>query len=70
MESIEKILKDKYRHPAQWDQTFPPMSMGQMVTDSALAHPTAHMVDFMGRKFSYGEMHDQIRRVACGLQAM
>ena len=24
----------------------------------------------MGRKFSYGEMHDQIRRVACGLQAM
>ena len=70
MESIEKILKDKYRHPAQWDQTFPPMSMGQMVTDSALAHPTAHMVDFMGRKFSYGEMYDQIRRVACGLQAM
>ncbi|EAT08109.1 long-chain fatty acid--CoA ligase [Sphingobium sp. 10 DY56-G10] len=70
MESIEKILKDKYRHPAQWDQTFPPMSMGQMVTDSALAHPTAHMVDFMGRKFSYGEMYDQIRRMACGLQAM
>ena len=44
--------------------------MGQMVTDSALAHPKAPMVDFMGRKFSYGEMHDQIRRVACGLQAM
>ncbi len=70
MESLEKILKDHYRHPTQWDQTFPPLSMGQMVTDSALAHPKAPMVDFMGRKFSYGEMHNQIRRVACGLQAM
>jgi long-chain acyl-CoA synthetase len=70
MESLEKILKDHYRHPTQWDQTFPPLSMGQMVTDSALAHPKVPMVDFMGRKFSYGEMHDQIRRVACGLQAM
>lgn len=70
MESLEKILKDNYRHPTQWDQTFPPLSMGQMVTDSATAHPGAHMVDFMGRKFSYAEMFAQMRRVACGLQAM
>ncbi|NWK98019.1 dicarboxylate--CoA ligase PimA [Sphingobium lactosutens] len=70
MESVEKILTDHYRHPTRWDQTFPPLSMGQMVTDSATAHPQAPMIDFMGRKFSYGEMYDQIRRVACGLQAM
>jgi long-chain acyl-CoA synthetase len=70
MESVEKILTDKYQHPTAWDQTFPPLSMGQMVTDSATAHPQAAMIDFMGRKFSYGEMYDQIRRVACGLQAM
>lgn len=70
MESIEQILKDNYRHPTPWDQSFPPLSMGQMVTDSAMAHPRAPMVDFMGRKFSYGEMFDQIRRIACGLQAM
>ncbi|MCI4589944.1 long-chain fatty acid--CoA ligase [Sphingobium sp. BYY-5] len=70
MESIENILKDRYRHPTAWDQTFPPLSMGQMVTNSATAHPQAHMIDFMGRKFSYGEMFGQIRRIACGLQAM
>ena len=70
MESVEKILTDHYRHPTKWDQTFPPLSMGQMVTDSATAHPDAHMIDFMGRKFSYGEMYGQIRRIACGLQAM
>jgi long-chain acyl-CoA synthetase len=46
------------------------MSMGEMVETSVKAHPHAHMIDFMGRKFSYSEMHDQIRRIACGLQAM
>jgi long-chain acyl-CoA synthetase len=70
MESVEKILTDAYRHPTRWDQTFPPLSMGQMVTDSATAHPDAHMIDFMGRKYSYGEMFAKIRRIACGLQAM
>lgn len=67
---MEKILKDKYRHPTAWDQTFPPMSMGDMVEGSARAHPGALMIDFMGRKFTYGDMLGQIRRVAAGLQAM
>ncbi len=67
---MEKILKDKYRHPTAWDQTFPPMAMGEMVESSARAHPGALMIDFMGRKFTYGDMLGQIGRVAAGLQAM
>jgi long-chain acyl-CoA synthetase len=70
MESAEKIWRERYQHPTKWDQTFPPLSMGDMVSASAAAHPQAHMIDFMGRKFSYGEMIEQIRRIACGLQAM
>jgi long-chain acyl-CoA synthetase len=70
MESVEKIWRERYQHPTQWDQSFPPLSMGDMVGASAAAHPHAHMIDFMGRKFSYGEMIEQIRRIACGLQAM
>ena len=69
MESVEKIWRERYQHPTNWDQTFPPLSMGDMVSASAAAHPQANMIDFMGRKFSYGEMMGQIRRVACGLQA-
>ncbi|SER59706.1 long-chain-fatty-acid--CoA ligase [Sphingobium sp. YR768] len=69
MEKTEKIWRERYQHPSAWDQTFTPMSMGEMVEASVKAHPHAHMIDFMGRKFSYGEMHDQIRRIACGLQA-
>ncbi|MEG8221997.1 long-chain fatty acid--CoA ligase [Sphingomonas sp. HH69] len=70
MENIEKLWRENYRHPALWDQTFPPLSMGDMVTDSALAHPDAIMIDFMGRKFTYAEIFGQIKRIACGLQAM
>ena len=70
MESIEKIWRERYEHPTVWDQTFPPLSMGDMVANSANAHPDAPMIDFMGRHFSYGEMLKQIRRIACGLQKM
>jgi len=70
MESIEKIWREHYQHPTVWERTFPPLSMGEMVTSSALAHPDAPMIDFMGRRFSYGTMFGQIRRIACGLQAM
>ncbi|MEJ7927339.1 long-chain fatty acid--CoA ligase [Sphingobium sp. AN641] len=70
MENIEKVWREQYRHPTPWDQTFPPLSMGDMVTRSADAHPNAHMIDFFGRKFSYRQMMRAIRRVSCGLQAM
>jgi long-chain acyl-CoA synthetase len=33
-------------------------------------HPQAPLIDFMGRRYTYGETLDVIRRVACGLQAM
>ncbi|MES2158362.1 MAG: long-chain fatty acid--CoA ligase [Pseudomonadota bacterium] len=70
MEKIEKIWREQYQHPTVWDRTFPPLSMGEMVTNSVMAHPDSPMIDFMGRRFSYGEMFGQIRRVACGLQGM
>ena len=70
MESSEKIWKTGYNHPSAWEQTFPPLSMVEMVANSAAANPQAVMIDFMGRKTSYGEMLHSIRRVARGLQDM
>ncbi|BBF69867.1 dicarboxylate--CoA ligase PimA [Sphingomonas bisphenolicum] len=67
---MEKTWRERYQHPTAWDQTFPPLSMGEMVTHSVKAHPDAPMIDFMGRHFSYGAMLEQIRRIACGLQGM
>ncbi len=67
---MEKTWRERYQHPTVWDQTFPPLSMGEMVEKSAMAHPDAPMIDFMGRQFSYGAMLEQIRHIACGLQQM
>ena len=70
MESRKEIWEKHYNHPVAWDQSFPPMSMVDMVTASAEANPDAPMIDFMGRKTTYGEMLHVIRSVARGLQDM
>ncbi|MGE4323753.1 MAG: long-chain fatty acid--CoA ligase [Sphingobium sp.] len=64
----ENSWRGQYHHPVAWDQSFPPMSMVDMVVRSATAHPDAIMVDFMGRRTSYGAMLALMRRVASGLQ--
>lgn len=70
MESENIIWNSHYNHPTRWDQPFPPLSLTDMFIDSATAYPQAHLIDFMGRKYSYAECLDGVRRVACGLQAM
>ena len=59
-----------YRHPGGWDRDFPPTSMVDLFVASAQAHPQATLIDFLGRRYSYGETLDGARRVACGLAAM
>jgi long-chain acyl-CoA synthetase len=70
MEKTENAWREHYNHPFAWDQSFPPMSMVDLVVNSATAAPDAIMVDFLGRKTSYAEMLRSIRRVAKGLQRM
>lgn len=67
----EKIIwKEKYNHPVAWDQHFPFLSLPDMFMESAARNPEAALIDFMGRKFSYAECAEGVRRVARGLQAM
>ncbi|MDX3910361.1 MAG: long-chain fatty acid--CoA ligase [Sphingobium sp.] len=70
MERENIIWNRHYSHPVKWDQTFPPLSLTDMFLNSAMAHPQANLIDFLGRKYSYAECLDGVRRVACGLQAM
>ena len=70
MESSEAVWKDHYNHPNPWDQSFPPMSMVDMVVDGAKANPDAPIIDFLGRRTTYGDMLHAIRCVAKGLQDM
>lgn len=57
-----------YLHPTQWDQQFAPMALHDMFFASAERMGRAALADFMGRKYSYAEMADSVRRVAKGLQ--
>lgn len=70
MDNVKNIWREHYNHPVSWDQDYPPLSVVDMVVNSANAHPDGVMLDFMGRKASYGEMLGLIRRVAAGLQQM
>lgn len=62
------IWKSRYNHPTDWDQFFPPLSMPGMFFRSAGRRGDANLLDFMGRKYSYGEVAAGVIRVAKGLQ--
>ncbi len=57
-----------YLHPASWEQNFAPLSVHDMFFESAGRMQNAPLADFMGRKYSYAEMADAVRRFARGLQ--
>lgn len=70
MSDPETVWRTAYRHPGNWDDPLPPLSMVDLFEASAAAHPEAPLLDFMGRKYSYGETLDGANRVACGLKAL
>lgn len=62
------IWQSHYLHPAKWDQHFAPLALHDMFFQSAERMGKAALADFMGRKYSYAEMAESVRRVAKGLQ--
>ncbi|WP_213982048.1 long-chain fatty acid--CoA ligase [Sphingomonas sp. dw_22] len=70
MTDPEHAWRTAYRHPGAWDQVFPPMSMVELFENSARSHPDAPLLDFLGRRYSYGETMDGANRVACGLKEL
>jgi long-chain acyl-CoA synthetase len=59
---------NNYLHPGKWDVHFEPMALHDMFFQSAKRMGNAPLADFMGRKYSYAETADAVRRVAKGLQ--
>ena len=59
---------NNYLHPTPWDQHFAPLALHDMFFASAERMGKASLADFMGRKYSYADMADAVRRVAKGLQ--
>ncbi|MFN7029537.1 MAG: AMP-binding protein, partial [Sphingopyxis sp.] len=59
-----------YCHPTNWDQSFAPLSLPDMLAASAARRGNAAMLDFMGRRFSYTDAASGAARVARGLQRL
>ena len=54
-----------YEHPCDWALELPPLSLPQMFADAVAAHPGRPLVEFLGRRFSYAQLH----REACAFAA-
>lgn len=59
---------EHYRHPCPWELDLPPLSMPGMLERSVAAHPSAPLVEFLGRRFSYSGIYAEARAFAAGLQ--
>jgi long-chain acyl-CoA synthetase len=58
----------RYHHPTDWNQSFAPLSLPDMLAASVARRGDAPMLDFMGRRFSYADVARGVARVARGLQ--
>lgn len=57
-----------YAHPTPWDTVFAPLSVPQMFADSAARFADRPLVDFLGRLFTYRDLHSEALAFAAGLQ--
>jgi long-chain acyl-CoA synthetase len=59
-----------YHHPVPHDSRFAPMSLPSMFERTLQRNPQAPFLHFLGRTYSYSEIHTQARSFAAGLQAL
>lgn len=61
------IWRSSYRHPEPWDRDFPALTLVEMFEAAARRDPHAVLIDFVGRRYSYGETLETVECVARGL---
>lgn len=56
-----------YGHARPWDSPIPAEPLPAIFERRAREHPSARLIEFLGRDFSYSEMFGEARRFAAGL---
>jgi long-chain acyl-CoA synthetase len=59
-----------YHHPVPLETTFQPASLPALLERTVAMNPRAPFLHFLGRTYSYGEIHKQARAFALGLSEM
>ena len=57
-----------YAHACDWALDLPPLSLPDMFAAAAATYPERPLVDFLGRRFSYAQLHREARAFAAYLQ--
>ncbi len=63
-------LPESYNHPCPWELDLPPWTMPQMFERAVAEWPDYPLAEFMGRRFSYADMHREALAFAAGLQRL
>jgi long-chain acyl-CoA synthetase len=61
--------RERYAHPCVWEQEFAPLTLPAMFAAAARDHADRPLVDFLGRRWTYAQLHAEARQFAAGLQA-
>ncbi len=61
------VSRAPYYHPTPWDARFEPMALPEMLARTVAFDPQAPFLHFLGRTYSYGEIHQEATRFAQGL---
>ena len=62
--------KSAYHHPVPLDTSFEPASLPALLERTVRMNPQAPFLHFLGRTYSYGQIHKQAQAFAAGLQAI
>ncbi len=62
--------RERFAHPGKWELALPPLSLPDMFAQSVAKHGARPLVDFLGRRFSYYELHAEAAAFAAGLQRL
>ncbi|MFO1255138.1 MAG: AMP-binding protein [Sphingomonadaceae bacterium] len=62
--------RSHYAHAADWAIDLPPLSLPDFFARAVVANRDRPLVDFLGRRFSYGMLEAEARSFAAGLQRL
>ena len=67
---IDHPAPQDYAHPCAWDHDFPALTVPALLAASVASRPSAPLVDFLGRTYSYADIDRRAQGFAAGLQRM
>jgi long-chain acyl-CoA synthetase len=66
--SAAEPWRTQYAHPGSWVASYPALSMPAMFAEAVSRFGERPLVDFLGRRYSYRQLHDEAQAFAAWLQ--